>query len=291
MRRPRVENALVTAVGRSHGVLLVGDNGSGKSTMLNWLGRRLEGEGHSVARVDAAIAADPLDLVALIAVGIEDVTGAVAPADVSASPSLTVRLQRAVQSLRTGTDVTLLIDNLVDHEIIKTMFGRLRDVTWATGHRWVVAARRTDLPVFTAPPSDAFFAERILLPELEDRELERFAAHASEPIDLSTLSTRLPRDAVRRVLRPDEPTPLPDEGTTSEAESRVLREVLAADRPVGADDEELQARLGMSSFTLKRHLRELAGQRVLIEEPERSGRPGRPRLLYSSPALRAGDAG
>lgn len=288
--RPRLERRLEAAARAAHGVLVVGDSGSGKTTMLNWLARRLRNEEQFVTRVDAALASSTMELLDFIRTGIaEALTGLskdrsqlTAPSFADESLGEGLRLQGAMRRLRVEQSVTILLDNLTDHEIIRTLFGRMRDLTWATGHRWVVAARRQDRRVFLGPPADAFFVERIELEPLDDQELLGFAAAGASRFDeLAQLEHRLPRDIVQYVLRPTTSEPeLAGEASIDDTARQVLREIRALDRPVAADDEELLGRIALSRFTLKRHLRSLADRGLLDEEPERSGRPGRPRLLY-----------
>lgn len=298
--RPALERRLQAAARAAHGVLVVGDGGSGKTTMLNWLAHRLQAEEQFVARVDAALASSTMELLDFVRMGVaEALSGLSKDRSLLTGPSVAdesvgegLQLQAAIRRLRVDQGATILLDNLTDHEIIRTLFGRMRDLTWATGHRWVVAARRQDRRVFLSPPADAFFVERIELEPLDDNELLGFATRGGSSDDLTQLEHRLPRDIVQHVLRPRVSEPqLAGEVNVDDTARQVLREIRALDRPVAADDEELLGRVALSTFTLKRHLRSLADRGLLDEESERSGRPGRPRLLYSPHHGGVADAG
>ncbi len=267
----------LAAAGRASGVLLFGDRGSGKTTMLNWLARELEREGRPVARVDASLAGSTLELLELVRAALP----APGPAPAEAGPPGALRLHAAIGALRGDGGASILLDNLVDHEIIGTLFGRMRDLVWATGHRWVVTARRPDRHVFLRPPADAFFAVRIALAPLDDQELRAFAALGGAT-RLPPAETRLPRDVVQHLLGLAWTADDGAEASIDNTARRVLRELQAIGRPVAPDDEELLERLCVSTFTLRRHLRALARRGLIEHEREHLGRAGRPRLLYAA---------
>src|SRR3954447_10172480 len=271
VRRPAVEEALVEAIGASRGVLLVGPSGSGRTTTLNWVAGKLPG--HTVARVDAALIDTPAALPDAIQAGILDAVGgpetpggirlAEAPALAHAAETEPVRLQAMVRRLGGVHEAVILIDNLADPSVIRTVFGGLRELLWESKYTFVCSARPQDLPVFLAPPADSFFRRRVILPRLTEDELDGLIDLADLPADEARRrvsgAPRQPRDVIAAIEAVPGSHDV-DAGAVknvSPAAADIWRELRTLDRPVTVTDEELRLRSKLSPVTLRRHLNEL----------------------------------
>jgi energy-coupling factor transporter ATP-binding protein EcfA2 len=282
--RPELEAAILAAVRHGRGILLTGPSGSGRSTMLNWLARQLDREGERVARVDARMASDLDTALDLIEQGLHRPGGPV-PALKPLREDLTqiVLAQERVRRLRAWPTTVVLLDNLADRGVIRSLFGGLRDLLWETGHRWVVTAHPGDRAKFLTPPADTFFADRIDIPSLTREELLALVRRHSEglPFELEH-DAYYPADVVRALLHPDRTPPSRSgvRGELGEQTAAVLDHVVALNRAVAADDEELIQRTGITATSLRRHLGRLRESGYLARVDENGGRPGRPRTLY-----------
>jgi energy-coupling factor transporter ATP-binding protein EcfA2 len=286
--RPSVQEALLRAVATSRGTLLVGPTGSGRTTLLNWLRRRLENDRTPVARIDAALVDDPLVFFEIAQHAITDARGpGTSPSRLTEAASRTLRIQAAAGELGAAPATVLLVDNLTDSELARTLFGRMRDLLWESGHRWVVTARPADRAAFLAPPADAFFSARVSVAPLVPEELDRFVALSDLPT--AEAERRLvgvppqPREVIHALRREGEQSADAEVNESlGPAVAAVMREVRALDRPVGVDDADLRARTGLSPITLRKYLNRLAAAGYLETVTDRrSGAPGRPRRLFA----------
>jgi energy-coupling factor transporter ATP-binding protein EcfA2 len=292
--RPAVEEVLVEAVEMSRGVLLVGPAGSGRTTTLNWLARKLPGR--TVARVDAALTDTPAALLEAIRVALVSALGGVDTAGgrgLSESPVVgqattePVRLQAMARQLRGVPNAVVIIDNLVDPSVIRTIFGGLRELLWETRYTYVCSARPQDVPVFLAPPADSFFRRRVPLTPLTDDELERMLVMSELPIDDARHRIegvpRQPRQVIAAMgAAMGSDFEAPATKGVSRAAGEVWRELVSLHRPVTVTDDELRLRAQLSSISLRRHLNELVDAGLVAKLNERTGRPGRPAVVYQA---------
>ena len=288
LARPALEKALRRAVESGPGVLLVGSRGSGRTTLLNWLARQLRDEGWQVVRVDAALVEDPETFLELTRGALEETRGSTPkrPSQLPPDAPSAMRLQEAARRLAHAPPATILVDNLTDRGVIRTVFGGLRDLLWETGHHWVVTATPRERAQFLQPPADAFFAERVTIPPLSDEEVEQLwsrYANGRRPPGTGDLP-RQPRDVFLRMRGGHDPAQVDAAREQfGEAAAALLREVLARGHAVTADDQELLARSGLSVVTLRKYLNKLVAAGLLERSADSSGEPGRPRLLYLPP--------
>ena len=280
--RPELESALLRASRHGRGVLLTGPGGSGRSTSLNWIARTLADEGVNVARVDARPAGSAQDVLDLIdqALPVSSVRKPARP--VPADASALVRLQESVRRLTRHDEVVILLDNLFGRDVIRPLFGGLRDLLWESGHRWVVTAHPSDRAQFLAAPADAFFMHRLEIPPLSDSEIQGFLARsAAHELELDSPAGRYPGPVVRALLHPEDrrlATGTKEE--LGEQAAAVMDHLIALNRPVAPDDDELVHRTGLSPTSLRRHLLRLRDEGYLSASPDTGGRPGRPRIMY-----------
>jgi hypothetical protein len=293
IERPEVEFWLRSAIhAHGGGWLLLGPPGAGKTTLLRWLEHELAKERASVAWVDAGTATDASELIELIA---QATSGAGSASPASNEPHL---LQARLRQLRNAPRTCVLMDNLTSGVPAFDLFGRMRDLVWASGHTFIVTGRRDDIAVLRRPPADAFFSHTYALPTPDKDMLEALALHAeaSSSNRQRLVSLRPPslRAAVRYLNSPASATaetPWRDRLTTlTPAAASVAEQMLELGRPVTPSDTELQARTGLGEIALRRYLRSLQQQGLLRVIPERTAKPGRPRLVYEPDVAQQGDS-
>lgn len=315
LHREAPERQLREAVATGENVLLLGPSGSGKSTLLNWLVADLDAQGRTVAQVQASLARDVHELLALIDAELSPVyvpmgevlkqtmedarnpkirRGATSPV-----PEI-VRLAQAIKALERPDPAVIVLDELYDPEIASNLFARGRDALWATGHQWVLAAAHEQEAGLTRPPAGAFWPHRVALhgldwPELEELLHKRGVDPGRLPKRYRSASRSVtPREALVRVVGRRDPDHQhdgdrfdeeADQHISSSSERMLLDALVALDRPVAADDEDLTQRLGWSRQHTQRLLRELVDRGEVQTTTERRSTPGRPKTLYRAPTV------
>ncbi len=313
VHREVAERELREAVTTGENVLLLGLPGAGKSTLLNWLVAELEADGRPVAQVQASLAHDVHELLALIDAELPPVfvpaPGApfddIDPADLLVRrerhplPEV-VRLAREIKALERPEPAIVVLDELYDPQIAQDLFARARDALWATGHQWVLAARPEQEADLTRPPAGAFWPHRV--PVMAMDQLEAAELLRKRGIDPDAVPQRLrsawrgvtPREALVRATDPRGPNLQHEadefddhwaQATPSSSKAMLLDALVALDRPVAADDPELAQRVGWSRAYTQRLLRELVDSGEVQTTTERRTTPGRPKTLYRAPTV------
>lgn len=290
--RASVERALLDAIeAGERGVLLIGPAGSGRTTTLNWLERRLT-PSRAVARVDAGVLDTPASLLDAIRVALAAALGEAAgplaePAPGADSQTEPVRLQAVARSLGAAPAAVVAIDNLTHAGTIRAVFGGLRELLWASGHTFVVAARPLDTPVFLTPPADSFFRRRVELAPLTDEELSALLANGEQPGTawrrMNGHVGRQPRDVIVALgATPGADAPTASDGVSrlSPALTDLWDQLRTLDRPVTLHDDDFMARVPRSSNTVRRQLNALVEAGLVDKLTDRTGQPGRPALAY-----------
>jgi len=304
--RPLLDAALA-----ERNTLLLGEAGTGKTTLLRWLRARLRESGRRCAFVNASLAIDVSSFADLVAAGLEDAWGPDSPPLEPPAPSdetvpRAVRLLQDVRRLRTPEPVVVLVDGLADSAVAHDWFGRLRDELWALGHTWVVAARPVDAAPLRTPPADAFWSLVLEVPRLSVEERDAMLEHGLEPeerklVGGATLPPNpTPRELVsllREILSRSNGASPPAgfeawsqqrrerAATLGQPEQLALTELEAIGRPVSVHDDDLLRRLEWSRPYAQRVLGRLEDAGLVRVIPERGGGQGRPRKLYEPAPL------
>jgi hypothetical protein len=306
-----IGEVLVDAALADRNTLLVGEPGSGKTTLMRWLRARLREAGRRCAFVNASLTGDMSSFVDLVADALDEAwhpgpRPLTSPYRSGETLPRTVRLLHDVRRLETPEPAIVLVDGLTNGAVAHDWFGRLRDEVWALGHTWVVAARPVEAGSFRAPPADAFWSLVLEVPRLSPAERDAMLERGLDPEE---------RELVDRAALPPDPTPrelvtllrevtsrsngasAPGEledwwrrrreraATLGQPEQLALAELEAVGRPVSAHDDDLLRRLDWSRPYAQRVLGRLEDAGLVRVIPERTGGQGRPRKLYEPAPL------
>ncbi len=308
-------NPIVGAIDRRLNLLVHGQRGLGKTTLLRQVQRTLRESGEDITFVDANAVDGAIELTTRI----RDVlrgrpsaasaaAGTVAAA-FSSTPNPVAGASRALATLldeiAQAKPTIVLLDASSSGVAIYELFGRMRDVLWQQHHRWVVAIDETDRPTVLKPPADAFFDVVIKLRPWPTTDLaqmltrrggdEEGALPKQLAINAAAGANGNPREALRAVsdalVRERDPSNLLNERAQllqeatklGRAPAMLMGELL--DRGAASpSDGDLQAALGVSRSRLTQLMRKLLDAQLAIADVERADGPGRPRTVYR-PAL------
>lgn len=260
--------------------LLLGERGSGRTSLLHQLQARLEQAGVTVRFVDGGAAETPDELGA--AVGLD------------AEPP---------------TETVVLLDGVRAPDVVHELFGRRRDELWELPLRFVVSGEGAQRARYLAPPADAFFDVVVELGELSPADAaELFRRRAAAPGTegdatahallaiadalAAGVSPRTPRHllaAARAALVGGDPAGAVDALAAARARAAALGRPaalmfadLVANGPASASDEALLDRLGWTRARAVQVLKQLEGAGLVRAEAEARAGQGRPRKLYAA---------
>jgi len=279
------------AAGKPRNVLIVGEPGSGKSSLLYRVLWRAQAAHRPALFLDARLVVGSYSLVnAFLAVAAEEGWVADAPAPPTDDP---LGPARQIRRLREAPANALAVLDDLTSEQARTIFGQLRDELWQTPVSFSIAVRPDVANALSVPPADAFFDQRVVLQPLGGEaadELLRRRAEAGET-SLTSLGRTAPHQPrALLALAAGEMPPYDPERQNELIEqaadvagrpgAMLVAELWARDG-VSASDQELQRRLGVTRNRLTELLRALATNDILSSYAEpREGRTGRPRELY-----------
>jgi len=301
INRARELDELRRAVRHRFNVLLLGDRGAGKTSLLRRLAFDLNRETRSIEVIDATAAQDAMAVIDLVEANL-------------GLPPLGDDAAERLHHLARGADETnvdtIVIDGLGDPMIVHQLFGRLRDELWELPYRWIVAGQAESRDRYLTPPADAFFDSIVTLDELSEEdaaELLRRRAHAVDPRDedaaevvlgvavqlARTITPRQPRHllaAARDVLVKGEEDPtawvnnwlgLQVRASELGRPAALLFAELIDLAPVSASDPILLERMGWTRSRATQVLRRLEEDGLVVARTETPDGPGRPRRVYS----------
>jgi energy-coupling factor transporter ATP-binding protein EcfA2 len=321
--RTREAEAIIRAVASSQPVLLLGNRGSGRTSLLNhvaWLLAREE-QPRDTVLVTGEVANDPAQLLGVLiarvqrlaepgrsrAAWIDDLRALSmpdGPFGEVARPAILMELidllgERLAELER---PVCLMVDGIAP-AVAHGVFGGLRNELWTLPDAgWVVAGDIAAEPLYLEPPADAFFARTVRLGPLSDSDAAKLLrAHGLELTDRQLeLATAAGEGNPRRLLRAAadikagvSPAPATAKGLAQRATAvggplaGALAEYIAEHGPAAASDERMLREIGASRQRASQlmHKLESAGllETIAQHEPGRRGRPAR-RFALRTPA-------
>jgi len=299
LARPALEEALLRPLKQGRNVLLLGNAGSGKTTLMRRAAEELEAEGEQVTWVNGALAESAEDLLMMVNAALED-RGSSSIG--SKEPETGNRLLRLTQALAEHQRAVIMVDGLTEPEIGFELFGRVRDELWMAGHAWLVSARPKDSAALRRPPAEAFWATAVEIPPLNQNEAHDLLRRGLSEEEWKRLKEiplgGYPRLLIREVEGALEHGHGAREALVSDlvelanalgrSEGIALSELVNLGRPVSAHDPELLERLGWSRPYVQRIFSHLETAGLVRSIPEARGqRTGRPRKLYEPNPLAA----
>ena len=323
VNRTRETQEIVRAVAAAEPALVLGEPGSGRTSLLNhvaWLLSR-EPDVREAVVIPGELARNPAQLLGVLVARLqrlaepggprgrwlEELRALSMPDGPFGQVVEPAILMELVDLLGERLDalerlVCLMVDG-ISPTVAHAVFGGLRNELWTLqGASWVVAGDIAAAPLYREPPADAFFERVVELGPLSEADAAKLVrAH------LPTLSEPQIQAAIaagggnpRRLLRAAadiedgrKPTPSATGELTSQAVdvagplAGALLEYLATHGPAAASDQRLLCQIGASRQRASQlmHQLESAGLLETLEqhEPGRRGRPARRFAIRTSP--------
>lgn len=293
---------LVSALAYGFNVMVVGERGSGKSSLVNILAARLEEEGGRVLQVSGGRFDSAADALRDIARGLSsDESDGLQRADLmprGGSDELEGAYHMLADAAGALPDrVVVIVDGLAS-TLVHEIFGRLRDEIWALRLQWVVTGDIEEKAILLAPPADAFFEQILTLAPLTEPEVDELLAlrdpESEMGLDVRALiaerSSGNPGRALvlaRQALVSLDPVSELNRGSVIEQVAQELGEPaarladdLARNGPSGPSDPGLLRRIGWSRPRAYQVFQALQQAGFAEVSSERSGRAGRPVHTY-----------
>ena len=287
------------ALDRQLNMLVVGERGTGKTSLLRQLQRAQREQGRRAVYIDAANPEDSIDLAQRLQVallGDDERSGRSAPAGGWQSSGSQTFLE-TLSSLGKAEPAIALVDASSAGLSVYNVFGRMRDTLWQLPHQWVVAIDASDRATVLRPPADAFFDRVVDLDHLSlDHLTELLARRVPEAPhsmlkQVAELAQGNPRVALRALADADvdgrDPTAgLIERGQLLERASAIgrpyamLMAELLDQGAASPSDLELQTSLGVSRARLTKLLRDLLDRDLVVAGVEKNEGVGRPRTIY-----------
>jgi hypothetical protein len=313
--RRRETDAIIRAVAASRAVLVLGERGSGRTSLLNhvaWLLFRQK-EPRQTVMVSGEVATNPSQMLGVLVARIQRLAEPAGsrgrwiedlralsmpdgPFGQVAQPAILMELVDLLghRLAALAGPVCLMIDGIAP-AVAHGVFGSLRNELWALeGAAWVVAGDSAAEALYLEPPADAFFEQTVKLAPLSEADASKLLrAHVPALTDgdierAIAVAGGNPRQLVRAagdIQAGIPPTgPVADEVAERAAAvggplAGALVEYLGAHGPAAASDETMLRQIGASRQRASQLMHELesAGLLETIEqhEPGRRGRPAR----------------
>jgi hypothetical protein len=305
--REREVGTLTRAAGLGLNALLLGQRGSGKTSLLHHFERELGEAGMEVRFIEASGASTIDGLIALL-------FGAVRGTPWDSTDRLLAEMGEGGVGgdLRrlgeiAGGSLILLVDSIARPALVHQLFGPQRDELWQLPFLWVVSGNSADRRGYLEPPADSFFDVVVELEELGIEEAAELLVRrctapgtADDPAAkalleaASLLAQRVSPRTPRQLLSAARASLLGDEDPSATIQmlyglqhraaalgrpAAMLFTELMNMGPVSASDEGLLERLGWTRGRVVQVLKELEVEGLVIAAEARG--PGRPRKLYA----------
>ena len=321
--RARETDAIIRAVAAVQPVLVLGDRGSGRTSLLNHVAWRLarQTEPRNAVIVSGELASSPSQLLGVLvarvqrlaepggsrARWIEDLRALSlpdGPFGQVAQPAIVMELVDLLGERLAALErpVCLMVDGIAP-TVAHGVFGSLRNELWALdGATWVVAGDAAAEALYLEPPADAFFEHTVRLGPLTDADAAKLLRAHVPSLDARQVERAIAvaEGNPRRLLRAASDIQAgiaPASPPTDELARRAtalagplagaLVGYLAANGPAAASDQTMLRQIGASRQRASQLMHELesAGLLETIEqhEPGRRGRPAR-RFAVRAPA-------
>lgn len=313
-RAGETERAL-GAIAAGQNVLVLGEPGSGRSSLLNHVAWLLERErGVDAVTLGGEGVADAAQLLGVLiararrldergrATWMDDLRALSmpdGPFGQVVAPALLMELVDLLAETVAARDrgVCLMVDGLAP-DVAHAVFGTLRNELWAIdAASWILAGDRADGPLYREPPADAFFPVVVELEPLGDADARRVLKAHSEAVDPETLAQVLEAGAgnLRRVLRAaaDVGAGRPPAAASRSADVRRgaalggplaarLVEYLVDHGPVSASDTRMLRQVGASRQRVSELMHRLEDAQLLESSERRQpGKRGRPTRRFA----------
>lgn len=281
---------VVDAVGRGLNVLLYGDRGSGLTTTLHQVMRRVMLDDLAHPRFTNAASVTGADDL------LHQVVGDVGPTVAVVGGSSTYSRFARYADLPPG--IVGVVDN-APVRVLRELFGQHRDEVWAVPMSWLVACAEQNRSAVLEPPVDSFFDVVIGLEPLTDVQSASLLRRRTTKDELPPPALRAvvqsaggnPRRLIRLarslVLGDGDPAGLSRAAAErAEVESRLSRPAqmllaeLVARGPSSASDARLQEATGWTRSRLVQLFGELERQGAVDAAQSNDGNSGRPRKIY-----------
>jgi hypothetical protein len=308
-------DAIIRAVAASQPVLLLGDHGSGRTSLLNHVAWQLarQDEPRQSVIVSGELASNPSQLLGVLVARTQRLAEPTAsrarwiddlralsmpdgPFGQIAQPAILIELVDLLGERLAALDrpVCLMVDGIAP-PVAHGVFGSLRNELWALPRAtWVVAGDTTAEKLYLEPPADAFFERTIRLGPLTDADAAKLLrAHVPTLTDAEIeQAIAVGNGNARRLIRAAgdiqaglAPASMKTDELANQATElagplagAVVR-YLAEHGPSSASDETMLRQVGASRQRASQLMHELesAGMLETIEqhEPGRRGRPAR----------------
>ena len=313
--RTRETDAIIRAAAASQSVLVLGERGSGRTSLLNHVAWMLaaQEEPRDTVIVPGELASTPSQLLGVLVARVQrlaEPTGSAArwiedlralsmpdgPFGQVAQPAILMELVDLLGERLAALErpVCLMVDGVAP-TVAHGVFASLRNELWALdGAAWVVAGDSVAETLYLEPPADAFFEHVVRLGPLSDADAAKLLrAHVPGLIGADVeRATAVAGGNPRRLLRAARDiqagvTPLGSgAGELAEQATAVggplagaLVGYLAEHGPAAASDETMLRQIGASRQRASQLMHELESAGLLetieLHEPGRRGRPRR----------------
>ena len=313
--RAREADAIIRAIAAAQPVLVLGDRGSGRTSLLNHVAWRLarQQEPRDVVMVSGELASSPSQLLGVLVARVQRLAEPGAsrarwiedlralslpdgPFGQVAQPAIVMELVDLLGERLAALNrpVCLMVDGIAP-AVAHGVFGSLRNELWTLdGATWVVAGDSTAEALYLEPPADAFFEHTIRLGPLTDADAAKLLRAHVPSLGGPEIERAIAvaEGNPRRLLRAAADIQAGADPAGSAAEESTAQAVAVAGKlagalvayvaeygPTAASDEAMLRQIGASRQRASQLMHELESAGVLetIEhhEPGRRGRPAR----------------